>query len=221
MNYYTLHNTLDENSLGRIPQVKEVIHNCHVEENSNFIDKFPFKKIKTKPILSNVHLYNESKQTDLIQVSSIGFSYGSMLISQRLKNLFEKFSCFGIEFFSTSLIHKKIVDNYWQTHIYDTALDCIDFGKTDYLLKDRDENRKVIRKFLGQMSKIDFIKFREAIRYPKMLFFNNMTFIDEMNYDYFFIRNLENIGYGVVSESLKDEIEKNQFTGLMFKQINR
>lgn len=60
MNYYTLHNTLDKNSLGRIPQVKEVIHNCHVEENSNFIDKFPFKKIKTKPILSNVHLYNVS-----------------------------------------------------------------------------------------------------------------------------------------------------------------
>ncbi len=221
MTYYTLHNSLDEESLGKIPQVKKVIHNCHTGNNENFIDKFPFQKIKNSPILSNVVLYNEAKQTDLISVSSIGFTYGSVLISQRLKSLLEKYSFFGIDFFPTSLIHKqKTVDTYWQTHIYDTGLNFIDFRKTDYLLKDRDENRKVIKKCLGQMSKNDFIKLRETIRYPKMLFFNHISFINEMNCDYFFIRNLENIGYGVVSENLKNEVEKNSFTGLRFKRIN-
>ncbi|MEC3906014.1 integrase core domain-containing protein [Tamlana sp. 2201CG12-4] len=138
--------------MGKLPQVKEVVHNCHVWDNSNFIDRFSFKKIEINPILSNAILYAKSKRTDLIEVSSVGFSYGSMLISDKLKNLLEQFNSFGIQFFSTSIIHKENkIKNYWQTHIYDIPYDFIDFKNTDLLLKDRDENRKPIQNYLEKL----------------------------------------------------------------------
>lgn len=52
MKYFAIQSCLNEKIIGKYPQVKEFIHHCNVEEESNFIDKFIFEKIKTQPILS-------------------------------------------------------------------------------------------------------------------------------------------------------------------------
>lgn len=207
--------------MGKLPQVKEVVHNCHVSDNPNFIDRFPFKEIERNPILSNVVLYSKSKQTDLIQTGSIGFSFGSLLISDKMKKIMGRFNCFGVQFFATYIIHKdKKIENYWQTHIYGVPYDFIDFKNTDLLLKDRDENRKPIQSYLKRVSnKEEFLNMAETMKYPKMLFLKNISFIEDMNLDYFFFRNFEGASLGIVSEKLKSEIEKQKITGLEFKPI--
>jgi hypothetical protein len=221
MKYFSIHNSLNEKIIGKIPQVKEVIHNCHVSENSNFIDKFPFKKIDLNPVLSNVVLYSKSKKTDLIQVGSKGFSFGSLLISDRMKKILKEFNCFGVQFFSTHIIHNnKKIDKYWQTHIYDIPYDFIDFENTDLLLKDRDENRKPIESHLKRViNKEDFLKVANDIKYPKTLFLKNISFVKEMDLDYFFLQNFEGASLGIASEKLKNEIEKQEITGVEFKPI--
>ncbi|MEZ4796640.1 MAG: hypothetical protein R2785_05680 [Flavobacteriaceae bacterium] len=218
MKYFSILNSLDVKTMGCLPQVKQVIHNCDVLNNENFIDKFPFRKIEKKPILSNAILYAKSNQTDLIKTNSIGFSYGSMLISDRFKNLLEKFNFFGIQFFSTSIFHKdEKIGNYWQTHIYDVPYNLIDFKNTDFVLKDRDVNRKPMQNSLKILSKEEYLNIAESMKYPKMLFLKNVSFTEKMNLDYFFLRNFEGASLGIVSYRLMEEIEKNTITGIELK----
>src|SRR5690606_17949075 len=187
--YFSIHNSLNEKIMGKLPQIKEVIHNCHVWDDPNFISRFPFTKIEIKPILSNAVLYAKAKQTDLIENGGMGFSHGSILISDKFKNLLEQFNCFGVQFFPTYIIHKeKKIENYWQTHIYDIPYDFIDFKNTDLLLKDRDENRKPTQSYLERVNKKEFLDIVESMKYPKMLFMKNVLFVDEMDLDYFFLR---------------------------------
>lgn len=220
--YFSIHNSLNEKIMGKLPQVKEVVHNCNISDNPNFIDKFPFEKIEVNPILSNAVLFVKSNQTDLIHTSSVGFSYGSMLISEKLKTILEQFNCFGIQFFSTYIIHKdKKIENYWQTHIYDIPYDFINFKNTDLLLKDRDKDRKLIQNYLERVfNKEEFLNMVGNMKYPKMLFLKNISFIESMSLDYFFLRNFEGASLGIVSEKLKNEIEKQEITGIEFKPLD-
>ncbi|WP_426430679.1 imm11 family protein [Winogradskyella sp. HB-48] len=222
MKYFSINNSLNEKIMGHLPQVKEVVHNCHISDNPNFIDRFPFEKIEVNPILSNAVLYSKSNQTDLIHTSSIGFSYGSMLINDKFKTILEQFNCFGIQFYSTYIIHKeKKIDNYWQTHIYDIPYDFIDFTNTALLLKYRDENGKPIQNYLERVSnKEEFLNMVEIMKYPKMLFLKNISFVKEMDIDYFFLRNYESASLGIVSEKLKNEIEEQKITGIEFRPID-
>lgn len=222
MKYFSIHSSCDDKIMGRLPQIKEVVHNCHILDNPNFIDRFPFKRIDSKPILSNAVLYGKSQKTDLIKTSSIGFSYGSLLISDKLKKIFEQFNCFGIQFFPTYVIQKeKKFNNYWQTHVYDIPYDYIDFTKTHLLLKDRDEKRKPIENYLKKVSdKEEFLNIAETMKYPKMLFLKNVVFVSAMYLDYFFLRNFEGANLGIVSEKLKDEIKKQKVTGIEFRPLD-
>jgi len=220
MKYFAIEYSLNEKMMGSLPQVKEVIHNCHVDNEPRFIDKFPFEEIKIEPILSNIKLCPNSKLTDIIMTGSIGFSFGSILISDRFKELLEQFNCYGIQFFPTHLVHKNEKnDSYWQTHIYKVPYNCVDFSNTDVLLKDRDENRKPIKRYLDKTNEESFLSMVNFIKYPKMLFLKNVAFKENMNYDYFHMRYTEGNNCGIVSEKLKKEIEKNELTGIEFRPL--
>ncbi|CAL2079308.1 conserved hypothetical protein [Tenacibaculum sp. 190524A05c] len=220
MKYYILQNSIDIKTLGNLPQVKGSINTCHVENDTNFIDKFPFQKIENNPKLSILNLYSKSNLTDLIDYSGIGFSYGSSVISDKLKIMLEAHNCFGVQFFSTYIIRQnKEINNLWQTHIYDIPYDLIDFNNTSFVLKDRDENNKPIQKHLKRMSKDIFLKEIKILKYPKMLFFDKISFKKNMDLDFFFLRNFEGSGNGIISEKLKKEMEKENISGIEFRPI--
>ncbi len=218
MKYFILESSLNQKIVGKIPQVKKVIHNCHVWDNPNFIERFPYKKTDKEPILSNAVLYAKAKQTDLIEVGGIGFSLGSAVISYKLKKILEQFNCFGVQFFSTHIIHKnEKIYSYWQTHIYDIPYDFVDFKNTDILLKDIDKNNKPIQNYLEKMDKKGFLDMAASMKYPKMLFLKNISFNNKMNIDFFFLRYSEGDSYGIISEKLKNEIERQELTGMEFR----
>ena len=107
MKYFAIESSLNEKLMGKIPQVKEFKHNCNIDEESNFIDNFIFEKIEIQPILSNVVLYSNAKQTDLIDtLGDVGFNFG-YLISDKFKQILEQYNCYGFQFFKTSIIHTK------------------------------------------------------------------------------------------------------------------
>lgn len=220
MKYFIIENTTDAEVSENIEQVKGVKHNCDIWNDKNFIDKSPFVEIKKTPILSNIILNPKSDNTDLIKAGGVGFSFGSMLISSKLKNILTQFNCFGIQFFETYLIKDNTkIQNYWQTHISEISYKNIDFSNTKILLKDRDKNRKPIEKYLDKTNEEDFINMVKFIEYPKMIFLKNLSFKKDIDFDYFFIRHYEGIGYGIVSEKLKKAIEKEKITGINFKEI--
>jgi hypothetical protein len=218
--FYSIENSLNEKILGKIGQIKESKHHCHVWDDPNFIERFSFQEIKINPILSNLVLYSTSKLTDLILSGGIGFS-GSMVISDKLKNIFKNFNCFGVQFFPTYLIqNKKEIYGYWQTHIYDHPFDYIDFGKTEIFLKNSENIKLNIQERLNISNINELHNTIKSLEYPNSISFNKIFFTDEMNYDFLNLRFFENGGsYGIVSERLKIEIEKEGCTGIEFRPI--
>lgn len=87
------------------------------------------------------------------------------------------------------------------------------------MLKDRDENRKLIQSYIERVDKEEFLRMLENMKYPKMLYLKNISFTEQMNLDYFFLRNFEDASLGIASENLKNEIEKQEITGIEFKPI--
>ncbi len=221
MKYFAIENSLNKKIMGKVEQAKDYIHHCDVWNDANFIDKHPFKKIETTPILSNPVLYSASKLTDIINVSSVGFSYGSMIISDKLKHIFDKFNCYGVQFFPTYLIHKEMeVGNYWQTHVFDIPYDIIDYSKTKFYFKNS-QNRKVnFDEPFELLNSAHLHNKINSIEYPFSLFINEVIFNENMNYDYFFLRYFANNGsFGIVSQRLKEEIEEQGCTGIEFRPI--
>jgi|688.fasta_scaffold299186_2 hypothetical protein len=220
MKYFAIQSCLNEKLIGKYPQVKEFIHHCNVEEESNFIDKFIFEKIKIQPILSNVVLHSVSIQTDFIDVfGDVGFNFG-YLISDKFKKVLENFNCYGIQFFKTYIVQQnKNFDNYWQTNIYDFPFQLVDFKKTTFTLKDRDINRNVISNTISFENIDEFNLFVSNIRYPKMISFKDIFFNENMDLDFFSLRYTEGANKGIVSERFKNELLKNEVTGIEFQPI--
>jgi hypothetical protein len=220
MKYYSIENSLNEKLMGKIPQIKEFIYHCNVDTDPNSIDKFIFEKIEIQPILSNVVLYTNAKQTDFIDTyGHVGFGFG-YLISDKFKQILENFNCYGFQFFKTYIVqNNQKVETYWQTNVYDFPYHCIDFKKTSFLLKDRDINRNVISEVINFNDFNEFKSFLNNIRYPKMLFFKDIIFNENMNLDLFTLRYTEDAHKGIVSETLKNELEKNEITGIEYRPI--
>ena len=160
----------------------------------------------------------------MIPISSTVFLLKRLMLhlSYELKRILENFNGFGVQFFPTFIIHKgKKIDNYWQTHFYDSPYDYIDFKNTDLLLKDRDENRKPVRKSLQRAeSKEDFLEKLSSYKYPNMLVLQNISFKKGMNLDFFFLQNFSGANHGIVSDRLKTAIDIQHITGSEFKPMN-
>lgn len=220
MNYFALKTHLNEKVLGEYPQIKEYIHHCNIDEEPNFIDKFFFEKIEIQPVLSNVVLNANANQTDFIDTfGSIGFNFG-YLISDRFKQILDNFKCYGIQFFKTYVIQNdKNIANYWQTNLYDFPFQHIDFLKTNFILKDRDSNRNLITELINFNNIDEFNLFISTIRYPKMISVKNLSFNESMDLDFFSLRFVDGAQKGIVSESLKKELEDAGCTGIEFHAI--
>jgi hypothetical protein len=220
MKYFALETSLDKKKLGNYPQIKGFVYHCDVEDETNFIDKFIFEKIEIHPVLSNVVLHPKSKLTDFIDAfGDVGFKFG-YLISDNFKNILDKFNSFGFQFFKTYVIQNhKNFENYWQTNIYDFPFHFVDFEKSNFILKDRDINRNIISETINFKDHNEFDLFTNKIKYPKMVSFKNIVFNENMNLDFFVLRYTEGAHKGIVSERLKNELEKKEISGIEFRPI--
>lgn len=206
--------------VGKFPQAKEIIHNCDVWDEPRFIDRMFYQKIEGVPILSNAVLFPKAKLTDIINSGGgIGFS-GSILISDKLKKVFEKFNLFGLQFFPTFIIQNNTkIEGYWQTHISEQAFSLLDFKKIKFVFKKRIDEKVVYEDIDFINSLQDFLKCKEASEWPVELYFLDLI-LKEEEFDYVFLPHYINgTGHGIVSERLKNELENNEITGIEFRPI--
>lgn len=220
MKYFAIETSLNKKVLGKYPPVKDFIHNCNIDEEPHFIDKFIFEKIEIQPILSNVVLFANAKQTDLIDtLGDVGFNFG-YLISDKLKQILEQYNCYGFQFFKTSIFQKETqFDNYWQTKMYDFPYQYINFSKTNVSIRNS-LTGKIVEKLIEINNLNDFHQKISSLEYPLSISISDISFTDNMDLDFFNIRFFTNGGFkGMVSERLKKELEKSEITGIEFRPI--
>lgn len=219
MKYFSIEGSMNTKIVGKIPHTKEIIYNCDVWDDPRFIERMIFREIEGTPILSTALLFPRAKITDFIVSYGMGFS-GSMLISDKLKKVFEKFNLIGLQFFPTFIIQNEVkIEGYWQTHISEQGFKLLDFKKIKFVYKKRVDEKVIYEEINNINSLEDFLKCKEENILPTELYFLNLILKEDV-FDFFFIPHYINgNGYGIVSEKLKTEIEKQGITGIEFRPI--
>lgn len=221
MKYFAIEPSMNRKIVGKIPQTKETIHHCDVWNEPKLISNLFYTKIEEIPILSNAVLHPKAIVTDLIEpISTFGFS-SSMLISNNLKNIFERFNLFGVQFFSTYVIQNNTkIEGYWQSHISEQAFKLLNFKKLNFTIKTNKNDGTVTFEEINFIKTLeDFLKYKEEYKFPTQLYFRNLDLIND-KFDFFFLPHYINgTGKGIISEILKNEIEKQEITGIEFRPI--
>ena len=93
---------------------------------SRFLDKFP----DFSPNLDHFILNDKSKLTDLL---SVAVAYGGLLISNKFKNLFEKFSLPLHIFYPAKVLRQKEFFEYHWMHIICDLTDDVDYKKSNFI----------------------------------------------------------------------------------------
>lgn len=220
MNYYIIQESLNKKIIGHYPQVQSVQNNCHVWDEPKFVEHIHFEKVDFEPITSNAILHKKSKQTDLIQCVSMGFSR-KLLISGKLKTILERNRKDGMQFFKSPIIQNNIlVEDYWILNFYKFNNDYIDFLNSKILLEEI-TSESINSLYLSINSLKDYELKIVEVRGKKSCNLKIEKLViskDKINNDFFMIRYSFS-GIYFVSEKLKKEIEDAGCTGIEFQPI--
>ena len=202
--------------MGHYPQSKGAIYHCDVWSEPNFIEHAHFTKIDFDPIIANAVLHPSSKLTDLISITGIGFTK-KLLVSGRLKSILESKRSSGVQFFRDPVSYKgNLIDDYWILNIYEIDMNLVDIKNSEVLHRKRKEEGGTF------LVKVDFDRIDEFLKMIEInnlegdLFLNRFKIRDESNEDFFVLLNVWGGAKYIVSEKLKEEIEKNGCTGIEF-----
>ncbi|KOF02528.1 hypothetical protein OB69_11395 [Roseivirga seohaensis subsp. aquiponti] len=216
--YYRIKESIDTKVIGsNYPQVEEAIFPVSIH-HPQFIDRIRFEKAQFEPIMAKAKLVPRAKFTDLISTSTIGFTL-KLLISERLKEIFELYRAEGIEFFATEVVQKSIAKKYWVMSIYTFDYEALDLTKSEIILTKNsfEEIKEISIHSTDQLHTL-----REDVRkeYGEDFSFRikQLDFLPN-NQDFLFLSYVSGgIGY-YVSQRLRDQLEESGITGIDFREL--
>ena len=218
--YYIIKESLDNIIIGTdYPQAYKYIKgyspkDIHaIFELYEYVTEFP----NFTPNLSGIMLSGRAKLTDFVSNP-----FGSIIISPKGKNVFEKFNLCSHRFYNMTLHVRKIPYEYYWMHIISDYSDFVDYKASSFI--ERNSYRALGSVFVeskdGMLQKRDEILHRNkgtTINLWADKIVMNSGF--NKNLDLFEISLIDANLY--VSERLKDEIIKNDLTGYEFIPANK
>lgn len=214
INFYRITNSLDSEIIGNLDQVVKAKYTCSIYDE-NFIDQVFFEKAKFNPITAKAILNRGAKITDLIKTSIVGFGL-KLLISEKLKRIFEKNVDHGIEFFNSPILKDETeYSDYFVLNAFEDKLDKVDFTNSEILLRRRKKSGGSETVVLEIKSDTDFLAAKNYYKNEGFLFINKLI-LKMVAEDFLFIRYMQGGPGYFVSEHLKSIIEENGCTGIEF-----
>ncbi|MBN8833542.1 MAG: hypothetical protein ABS68_00815 [Niastella sp. SCN 39-18] len=218
MKYYRIGHSVKEKEIGKFPQIKEGKYMFNVKDERYIGNsKYYLKKIDFSPLVPDLVLWKSAKPTDLLSANALGIIFG-FVISNKLKEIFEKYNTDTVQFFKIDLYKKNILlDNYWFMKYCNISNEHINFSDSE-IWEVENSFTKVKRKNVTDYN--DFIEAKEKFSYPRSLHIFKIRINENTDKSFFVLSNIEG-GYGLfVSENLKNKIENAGCTGIIFKELN-
>ena len=140
-----------------------------------------------------------------------------MLISEKLKRIFEKNVDHGIEFFN-SPIQKDETEypDYFVLNAFEDRLEKVDFSNSEILLRRRKNGGGTDTVALEIEALTDFLAAKDFFKKEGGFVFINKLALKNMEEDFLFIRYMQGGPGYFVSKRLKSIIEENGCTGIEF-----
>lgn len=210
MRFYTLEYKSDAEIIGKtFPQSQEFVSLIPVDHPNHLWSVWG--KLPDNIYIPDSILHKKAKVTDLISSSPISYP----IISEKLMRILEKYRNSGLKFLPTHLIVKGEKINYWLMNAYKFDYQYIDFTET------------IINKIGIGFVKIETLKINSAkelelsikeivsLNKVESVWIDKLVLKDNIPDEMIFIDRFKGSNY-YVSESLKEEIEKANCTGIDF-----
>ncbi|WP_256010315.1 imm11 family protein [Desertivirga xinjiangensis] len=217
MKYFRLKRSSNDAQIGTFPQVSEGVFFTTINDPAFLENIDLFKEIQGNVSVPAAKLAKKAKKTDLVSVSSMGFS-GRLFVSNKLKNILGKYAADKVQFLESYLLDKTgEKETYWIVQPLTSDQSYLDFENSDIWLKSIRE---------GKISKVpltsleDFNIQSQKIDLPKHLQIEKPAIREEILDDFFILQKVSaGTGY-YVSEKLKSEIENQNCTGIDFELLH-
>ncbi len=216
MKYYKLENSLEVSVIGKYPQSKESKNTADINTVVNFGWEGP---ITSLPVLPEPILQDKARDTTFINI------HMNSLLYLTVKNFFLEFlSDFHIgeyQYWNIKVEHKKkILNNYSLFHLsYPSQERYVDYKNSEfYIGKLTDWQYR--SDDISILNHKNYLSTKEVLinnnLYPKC---NSIVFdLSNVKEDMFRLIDTPGDGY-YVSERLRNGIERNNYTGMAFKEI--
>ncbi len=224
MKYYRIYHSTGKD-VGYYPQVVHSEFSFHVDDINSSV-KLAFSEANDKTLWPVPKLHGKAKKSDLISISSMSLSV-TLFISIKLYNILSNVQFKGVQFIKSKLITKTGQDEYWIVNPFLSDYSFIDVKKSEFVYTDRMGKQEFetivfesVDSFIKayQQNQIDAVQKGFNDHHP--LIIKQIAIKEDCAIDFFSISGVNGgIGY-FVSEKLKNEIEFNGCTGIVFKQIN-
>jgi hypothetical protein len=224
MRYYKIKHSIDLTVIGAFPQVSEGIYPGNFDSPAA-LGSIMYRKTPGNVEVPKGKLQSKTKFTDFMS----GFLIYKLLISNILKSIIGQHHCFGYEWFPAVLVKKKVeYDNYWFGHPYHAYTEALDLQLSTFAYYDM-MAKKIVQDGLTftTAAELDKAYIENNLAAPSKglehtpLLNNHIVLKETLTMDFFFLRNTIN-GHTTycVSERLREKIEQEKCTGLVFMDLN-
>jgi len=213
MKYYAISHSLSTKVVGKYPQSIDTI-SPDFRNDPNFVDMFLFQKAKTIPITPVAILEKRAKLTDLISAVSVGFTL-KLLISDKLKLIFESVEHPGVQFFPCKIHFKGELISYWLMNVYGFDHELLDYSKSTFYLP-TNSGRKLEEVRIGSVD--EFENYKDVFKKDFPVKIERAYIKEEVNQELIFLKYSE-LGIFNCSETLKLKIENQNCTGINFMPL--
>lgn len=213
--FFIINHSLNLKIVGKYFQSEDISN--YLGENPKFLNNIFFEKIDFIPITPIPILHKKAKITDLISNVNGGGSL-HLVMSEKLKNIIEKYRNTGLQFFETSIIKNDVqFHNYFSLNVYEDNMNFVDFEKSNITVRIKKKGGGTELKSVKLHSLQEYIKLVECHKEKmELVTIENIFLRDIVNEDFFMLKNRVN---HIVSEKLKQEIENAGCTGIEFQPI--
>jgi hypothetical protein len=223
MKYYKIKHSIDRKETGSYPQSDECIY-PGMRYSPKALTMLRYQKAPADVEIPKVKLLKKAKLTDF--VSSI---LSLPLVSTRLKNIIEQYNSFGYEWLPTSLVrNNEEYSNYWLANRYQPYTEALDLTASKFANFD----------VMGKQPVLEGLVFNTAAELNEAYENNHVAALvremehtplvnthvvikENIDMDFFFLRNTAGAYFThCVSERLREKIEQEKCTGLVFVELN-
>ena len=204
--------SIDLTEIGEYPQSQKA--NDVVDENSNLhLDRFFMVKIELPVGIPEPILRPKAKLTDLLSCGYFGLR---LVVSKRLKDIFQKYNEYDSQYFPMNVILGAKRLDYWLISPFQLQMNKINFAKSEIWICGMG-NAKIER--IPISSYKEYANIKKEIKLPQRLLIEKLWLNTSNIHDFFILENVTGgIGY-YVSEVVKNEITALGCTGIRFEEI--
>ena len=222
--YYSIQHSINTKIVGKFMQSEFMAYNYEYVDNPKFLNNIYFEKINFTPITPKPILHKKAKLTDLISNVNSGGNL-HLILSEKLKNIIEKYNNDRLQFFETKLIQNdKEYVNYYSLNMFASNFENIDFKNSETFYYKQKPDYEVSFKrekiLLDIENQIDFFEYvNDAKVKAEILCIEKLCLIKNIEVDFFMLRYVEGGVKYIVSKKLKQEIEDTGCTGIEFQPV--